>query len=106
MGRFRDVEEKMFDPDRMNEQITFRDRPLRALLDLQPLEGDVHVGVAGDVKETKLLDAGRLLPRVDPEGEAVLGVARILLKQPVLQVSGKQVDLFSYKVRFVFLTSH
>ncbi len=62
-----DVEEEVFDPDRMNEQITFRDRSLRALLHLQPLEGDVDVGVAGHVEEAELFHPGRLLASVDPE---------------------------------------
>ncbi len=78
----------MFDPDGMNKQITFRDRPLRALLNLQPLEGDVHVGVAGDVEEAELFDPGGLLAGVDSEGKAVLGIAGVLFKQTVLQVSG------------------
>ncbi len=82
--RFCDVEEKVFDPDGMNKQITFRDRPLRALLNLQPLESDVHVGVAGDVEEAELLDPRGLLAGVDSEGKAVFGVAGILFEQPVL----------------------
>jgi len=84
MRRFGDVEEEVFDPDRMNEQITFWDRSLRALLHLQPLEGDVDVGVAGHVEEAELFHPRRLLASVDPEWEAVLRVARIFFEQPVL----------------------
>ena len=68
----------------MDEQVPLRDRPLRALLNFQSLQGYVDIGVARNIKEAELLNSRRLLPRVDLEGEAVVRVPVVLLQQAIL----------------------